>query len=114
MEMLTKEEKESLNNIITYIKESNDYKKLMYYKDKIKDNKKLLNLIKKVKDLQKEYIRNKDSKVKEELETKVEELNTYNDFTLYNYYLNKVNGSLDLIKNKINNYFDNLFNEELF
>ncbi len=114
MEMLTKEEKESLNNIITYIKESNDYKKLMYYKDKIKGNKKLLNLIKKVKDLQKEYIRNKDSKVKEELETKVEELNTYNDFTLYNYYLNKVNGSLDLIKNKINNYFDNLFNEELF
>lgn len=115
MEMLNKEEQKKLDAIINYVKESNDYKNLMIYKDKISKNDSLKKLINEVKKYEQEYIKSgKNKELKDKLDLKIKELESYNDYVMYNYYLERVNSYLDLIKNKINNYFDDLFNVELF
>ncbi len=114
MEMLNKEEKDKLDEIVKYITESSDYKKMIKYKEKVSENKELLDLINEVKSLQKKYIRSKkEENIKKELDSKISLLEKYDEFVIYNYYLDKVNTNLELVKEKINNYFDKLFNEEL-
>ena len=115
MEMLNKEEQKKLDAIINYVKESNDYKNLMIYKDKISKNDSLKKLINEVKKYEQKYIKlGKNKELKDKLDLRIKELESYNDYVMYNYYLERVNSYLDLIKNKINNYFDDLFNVELF
>lgn len=115
MDMLNEKEKEKLDNIVNYIKESSDYKNYLIYKDKISHNDELKRLIENVKNLEKKYIRsNKDNITGKKLEDEIYKLNNYNDYVMYNYYLDRVNTYLELTKNKINEYFDNLFNEKLF
>ena len=114
MEMLNKEEKDKLDEIVKYITESSDYKKMIKYKEKVSENKELLDLINEVKTHQKKYIRSKkEENIKKELDSKISLLEKYDEFVIYNYYLDKVNTNLELVKEKINNYFDKLFNEEL-
>ena len=114
MEMLNKEEKDKLDEIVKYITESSDYKKMIKYKEKVSENKELLDLINEVKSLQKKYIRSKkEENIKKELDSKISLLEKNDEFVIYNYYLDKVNTNLELVKEKINNYFDKLFNEEL-
>ena len=70
-----------------------------------------MTLIEEVKSLQKKYIKNSyDEKVKEELNKKINKLNKDNDYLTYNYYLEKVNEMIDLVKNELNDYFENMTN----
>ena len=104
MEMLNKEEKDKLDEIVKYITESSDYKKMIKYKEKVSENKELLDLINEVKSLQKKYIRSKkEENIKKELDSKISLLEKYDEFVIYNYYLDKVNTNLELVKEKINN-----------
>jgi len=103
----------ALNEVILYIKESNDYKTCLSIKEKMSTNKELIDLIKKVKDLQKKYIRsNYDSLIKEELDKANKELMEIPIYITYLNYLEKINDKIDYVKISLNEYFDNLLNEK--
>lgn len=103
---LSKESKKSLMDIINYIKNSEEYIKCNELKEKMKKDQQLLDLIEEVKKIQKKYIRsNHDQLIKKELDQKVEVLNNHKLYTLYNYYLEKVNIQIEIIKEELNDYF---------
>lgn len=111
---LSKESKKSLIDIINYIENSEEYIKCNELKKEMEKDQELLNLITKVKDLQKKYIRNNyDQLIKEELDQKLEALNNNKIYTLYNYYLEKINIQIELIKTELNDYFNKIVNEDL-
>ena len=108
---------ENVNNalldIVSYIKNTDDYKMCMSLKKQMDDNKELVDLINEVKKLQKKYVRsNYDSKIKEELD---EVENKLNDIPIYNIYLNhleKVNEMISYVKDSLNDYFYLLLNKK--
>lgn len=103
----------SLDEVITCIKESSEYKECIKIKEQMDNNTDLVELINKVKELQKKYIRsNYDSNIKEELD-KYESM--LNEIPIYNIYLQKledVNTKIDYVKESLNTYFDELLNKE--
>lgn len=108
---LNKESNIDLLEIINFIKESDDYKKCVFLKEKIKKDSDLISLIEDVKVLQKKYIRsNYKSDVKEILDKKIKDLNSNSLFISYNYYLERVNLNIDIIKSELNDYFGKLVN----
>lgn len=102
----------SLDEVITCIKESPEYRDCLKIKEQMDSNEELVDLINKVKDLQKKYIRsNYDSNIKEELDkcqTKLNEIPIYN---IYLKELEEVNYMIDYVKDSLNTYFDNLLNK---
>lgn len=108
---------ENVNNalldIVSYIKNTDDYKMCMSLKKQMDDNKELVDLINEVKKLQKKYVRsNYDSKIKEELD---EVENKLNDIPIYNIYLShleKVNEMISYVKDSLNDYFYLLLNKK--
>lgn len=106
---MSNESLEILSSIISEIKESDEYKKVLLLKEEIDNDKDLVKLINDIKTLQKKYVNNKnDSDIKHELDMKNEELNKNSKFVEYNYYLDIVNKKIDLVRDKINDYFSNL------
>ncbi len=103
----------SLDEVITCIKESPEYKECLKIKEQMDSNEELVNLINKVKEFQKKYIRsNYDSNIKKELDESNRELN---DIPIYNIYLQKleeVNNMIDYVKDSLNIYFDELLNKK--
>lgn len=103
---LSKESKKSLNDLISHIKNSKEYLKCNELKKEMEKDQQLLDLIEEVKRIQKKYIRNNhDQLIKEELDQKLEILNNHKLYILYNYYLEKVNTKIELIKEELNDYF---------
>ncbi len=103
---LNKESQESLKKIIDYIKTTDEYIKVDNLKKIIAKDNNLMATIEKVKELQKKYIRsNYDSKIKEQLDEVVNILNSNKVYLEYNFYLEKVNRMLDLVREELNDYF---------
>lgn len=101
----------SIESIIDSVKESNEYKKCISLREKMSENDELMKLIEEVKSLQKEYVKsNYDSKIKEKLDYAEEELYRIPIYVIYNQELNKVNFKINYIKDRLNDYFYNLFN----
>lgn len=101
----------SIESIIESVKESNEYKKCISLREKMSENDELMKLIEEVKFLQKEYVKsNYDSKIKEKLDYAEEELYRIPIYVIYNQELNKVNFKINYIKDRLNDYFYNLFN----
>ncbi len=110
MENVNKE----IDDLVDYIKNTDDYKKCIKLKDQMKDNSELMSLIDEVKNLQKQYIKsNYDLLIKEELDKKNKELLEIPIYVLYNKYLNNVNYMIDYINNSLNNYFYELLNKNV-
>lgn len=108
---VNKETKESLEELINYIKSTEDYKKAINLKEEIDKDNELKKLISEVKKIQKEYVRsNFDDKIKEKLDKKLELLNSNKLFVTYTYYLDKVNDMIKLVKSELNNYFEKITN----
>jgi cell fate (sporulation/competence/biofilm development) regulator YlbF (YheA/YmcA/DUF963 family) len=108
---VNKETKESLEDLINYIKSTDDYKKVIELKKEIDKDKELKQLISEVKKIQKEYVRsNFDDKVKEKLDIELNLLNSNKLFVTYTYHLDKVNDMIKLVKDELNNYFYEITN----
>lgn len=102
----------ALNDLVDYIKNSNEYKTCLELKDKMKDNDEVVALVKQVKLLQKKYIRsNYDKDIKKELDIINEKLNNIPIYVIYKQNLEKVNNMINVVKDELNNYFDKLLNK---
>lgn len=103
--------KKSLDSIICYLKNTKEYKMVNEYKKEIYNNKKLMYLIEEIKTIQKEYVKsNYSDNLKYKLDYKLEKLNSDSIYQTYSYYLEKVNGMISLVKNELNDYFENIVN----
>ena len=106
---------EKVDEIITYIKETDEYKDYILLKDKLESNDKVKSLIKEVKSLQQNLVKaeayRKDSK---ELESNYnQKLSELDKIPLYNDYKNsvdKLNEMYQTIKNRLDDYFHNKLN----
>lgn len=106
---------EKVNDIVTTIKESSEYQDYMFLFDKLSKNSKCNNLIKEIKFMQKELVKKEAlgediSDIEIKINTLESELNTiplYTQFVLKQQELNYIYQS---IKEKLDNYFNNLFN----
>ena len=110
MEKLNK----NLDELVDYIKNTNDYKMCIKLKKQMNENDEIKKLISEIKKLQKKYIRsNYDDSVKDELEKKNKELFEIPIYVIYNEHLIRVNYMIDYIKDSLNNYFYNLLNKKV-
>lgn len=106
---LSNDTEKALSNLINHIKEDDDYKNCLRLKKVMNDDKDLTKIINEVKSLQKKYIRsNYDKVIKEKLKEKENLLNSNTTFIEYNYYLDKINSKIDMIKNELNDYFQSV------
>ena len=108
---LSNETKNSLNELIDFIKNSNEYKECIRLKKEIDKDMELTSIINKVRYLQRDYIKSGyDKKVKEELDEEMNKLNNSKLYILYSYNLDKVNEMINIIKEELNSYFYNITN----
>ena len=100
-----------VNNIINYIKDTDSFKNYLKAKELLDKRDDLKKIISDIKKLQKEIIKYKDKK---ELEIKLNEnIKILENDILYNQYTNylsEVNNMLAIFENKLNKYFDDVFN----
>ncbi len=98
-----------LEEVITVIKESEDYQECIKLKEKMKKNAELMQLIDTLKTLQKEYVKNgyQDKEKLEEVENKLYEIPIY---VTYMERLEKVNQMISYVEDDLNDYFYQLFN----
>ena len=101
-----------LDEVIDYITNSKDYKDCLRIKNQMKNNKPLMELIDKIKTLQKIYVNSNDSSVLNELEKQEKELNNFPIYVSYMGYLDNVNLMIDVVKDGLNCYFDDLLNKD--
>ena len=103
-----------IDEIITYIKTKEEYKRCIELKEKMKGNKELTTLIDDIKKKQKEYINsNYDEKAKKDLDILNERLDTFPIYLEYNANLRVVNEMISLLKSSLDNYFDSVINFDL-
>lgn len=101
----------AIDEVISCIKESDDYKRCLDLKEKLDSNQEVKSLIERLKTLQKKYIRsNYDLKIKEQLDECNNELINIPIYQIYMDSLEKVNQKIDYVKDTLNNYFEKLLN----
>ena len=110
--LLNKEIDNKLGEIINYIKDSQEYKNYLKSKEYMDCSLEIKKLIDEIKQYQKEIVRNPSKK--NILDKKINDnLNLLNEDPLYIEYtknLEEINNMLTIFENKINNYFNNIFN----
>ena len=113
---LNKEILDKVEEIVGYIKDTPEYKNYLKAKELLSHDTELTTLIEKVKKYQKEIVNNKNKE--SELELKINEcLDTLNSSPLYIEFMNyqtDVNNMLTIFENKINKYFDDVFNQVIY
>ena len=109
---MNKDEESKLLEIIEFIKQSDSYKKYLESKSLIENDKEIMNCIENIKKYQKELVKNKTSKNNLELKIKncLDFLNTNPTYLEYLNYLDDINNMLNIFENKINKYFEDVFN----
>ena len=102
MEKLNK----GLDELVDYIKNTDDYKKCIKLKNQMEENEEVKSLIKEIKSLQKKYIRsNYDDNIKTTLDEKNELLFKIPIYVTYNQHLENVNNMISYVKDSLNDYF---------
>ena len=104
-----------VDNIVSFIKESDDYKEYLFLKDKLSKNKKALSLINDIKTLQKEIVKKEIKKdnilrLEEEINKKILELNKIPLYVDYIRIQEKLDELFQYIKEKLNDYFEERIN----
>ena len=108
---LNKETRQSLDELIDLIKNSNEYKEVIRLKKEINEDKELVKLIDEVRSAQQKYIKsNYGKKEKEEMDGKIELLNNNKLYVFYSYNLDKVNDMIHIICEELNDYFYSITN----
>ena len=109
---MNKEINDKLDEIIEYIKNTDSYKNYLKAKEILDTKEDIKIKIEEIKKYQKLIVNNKSDK--KELEFKIKENLDYleNDITYITYKnsLDEINNMLNIFENKINNYFDEVFN----
>ena len=106
---------DKVDEIIEFIKETEEYKDYLYLKDKLEKNEKALSLINEIKKYQKELVKKEVEKLDtKDLEDKINNnLKELDNIPLYNEYLDvqeKLNDMYQLVKIKLDDYFYNKLN----
>lgn len=103
----------ALEEVVSCIINSKEYKKCIELQKRIEDNKELMELIEKVKVEQKKYIRsNYDDKIKNNLNEYYKQLEEIPIYRIYLDNLSVVNQKISYVKDELNDYFDKLLNTE--
>ena len=114
MVMLSKSSKDSLNFIINFITESDEYKNCIRLKKKMSSNREICDLTNKVKLLQKKYVRSGyDDAIKKELDSTLEILENIPIYVIYNQNLEIVNSMISTVNDEVNAYFFDKFNKSI-
>ena len=101
----------SLEDLIIYIKNTEEYKKCLELKNKMMSNSDISKLMDDIRNLQKKYIRsNYDSNIKAELDRVNEELDNIPIYIIYCDNLNKVNEMISYINDELSDYFYKILN----
>ena len=98
-----------IDKLFDELKVSKTYTEYQEVINKLHNNKKIMDLIKEIKRLQKILVNSKDNVVEKELNSLIDELNSY---PLYQTYLIKKDELEDKLK-EIKNLFESYFNEIL-
>ncbi len=103
----------ALNDVVDYIKDSNEYKTCLDLKKRMSDNEEVNALVRQVKILQQKYIKsNYNKEIKKELDEINKRLNDIPIYVIYKQNLEKVNNMINTVKDELNNYFDDLLNKK--
>ncbi len=103
----------ALNDVVDYIKDSNEYKTCLDLKNKMSDNEEVNALVRQVKLLQQKYIKsNYNKEIKKELDEINKRLDDIPIYVIYKQNLEKVNNMINTVKDELNNYFDDLLNKK--
>ncbi len=100
---MNKEIIDKVEEIIKSIEDSSLYQKYLDLKKQIDNNKELTKLINEVKVLQKDIVHH--VKKKEDLDKKMEELNSHPLYREYSNTLYEINNTFSIVESSINNYF---------
>ncbi len=102
-----------LDDVILCIKESREYKMVLDIKKKMDSNEELKKKINDIKLLQKKYVKsNYDALVKKDLDKLNDELLEVPIYRIYLDNLSVVNEKIEYVKDSLNDYFYDLFNEK--
>ena len=101
---------DKVDEIITYIKDTDEYKDYLLLKDKLSKHEKATSLIKEVKKIQKELVRSEinnmdTSLLEKEYQDKLTELNKIPLYNDYSNTVDKLNSMYKLIKERLDDYF---------
>ncbi|MBQ8892676.1 MAG: YlbF family regulator [Bacilli bacterium] len=107
---MNKDIDEKIDEIIKYIKESDSFKNYLKAKEILDKREDLKNNIAKIKQLQKEIIKRPSKNLKNELNELITNLNNDITYNEYNKYLIEVNNMLAILENRLNKYFNDVFN----
>lgn len=102
-----------LDDVILCIKKSHEYKMVLDIKKKMDSNEELKKKINDIKLLQKKYVKsNYDASVKKDLDKLNDELLEVPIYRIYLDNLSVVNEKIEYVKDSLNDYFYDLFNEK--
>ena len=102
----------ALEEVILCITNSLEYQKCLTIKEKMGKNEELMSMIRKVKELQKKYVKSHyDENIKKELDDLESQLNEIPIYVVYLQNLEIVNEKIEYVKDSLNDYFYQLFNE---
>ena len=112
---LNNEVLEKIDDIVSYVKESDTYKRYLEVEEKMKNNLDIMDKINKIKSIQKEIVKleidKKDiSSLEKEVDEIISNLNTYPIYQEYSYLLEDLNNTFQEIKFIIENYLNNKIN----
>ena len=107
---MNKEISNKIDEIINYIKESNSYKNYLKAKELLDSRDDLKEIIANVKKYQKQLVKSYNKEIEKELNRNLDILNSDYNYIEYNRYLEEVNNLLNIFKNRINKYFEDVFN----
>ena len=103
----------AIDEVVSCIKDSLEYQNCMKIREKMSHNSEVMNLISDIKELQKQYIRSSYNKdIKKELDYKKKKLESIPIYVIYLQNLEVVNEKIEYVKDSLNDYFYQLFNEE--
>lgn len=107
---MNKEIDNNIDKIINYIKTSNSYINYLKCKEQLSKDTYITNVIKEIKDVQKKIVRTNNKELEIKLEELKEILNTNPVYLEYLENLDDVNNMINIFENRINKYFNDLFN----
>lgn len=104
-----------IDEVISIIENSDEYQKYQTISKKMNNNSEVMNLISSIKILQQHLVKeqslgNNISEIDEEINKKLKLLEEYPIYLEYTYLQEDLNNSILLVKEKIENYINNLTN----
>ena len=101
----------ALDEVVSVITSSRDYRICIELQEKMKKNQNLMDLIDKLKEAQKRYVKsNYDKSIKGELDLLEEKLQQIPIYVSYMMHLEKVNDMLSYVEDDLNQFFYQLLN----